>query len=99
MVNAFEKLQKSQRQTLLMSDKKDNVNVDIKEKEFEHRKWLDKERLKIQREELEYKKWLEKEKLKKGEIDNEEEDDGFIEALGIATEEVWKDEIENEKEE
>ncbi len=53
----------------------------------------------MQKEELEYKKWLEKQKLKKDEINTDEEDDGFIEALGIAAEEVWKDVEIEEKEE
>jgi hypothetical protein len=100
MVSAFEKIQKAQRQILGITDIKENINVDIKQREFEHKKFMDEERLKIQREELEYRKWLEKEKLKKDEINIDEEDDGFIEALGIATEEVWKDvEFEDKEEE
>ena len=94
LVSSIEKLQKMQRQSLELYD-----NKDIREKELEHKHWLEKEKLKLQKEEFEYKKWLEKEKLKKGDLDVDEEDDGFIEALGIATEESWKDVEIEEKEE
>ena len=99
LVNAFEKIQKTQRQTLGINDHKDVENKSIKEKEIEHKHWIEKQRLELQKAEFEYKKWLEKEKLKKDDVDVDEEDDGFVEALGIATEEIWKDVEDEEKEE
>lgn len=95
LVNAFEKIQKSQRQTLGIADYKDEINKTIKEKELDHKFWLEREKLKLQKAEFEYKKWLEKEKLKKDDIDTSEEDDGFIEALNLAAEEIWEDDIED----
>jgi phage terminase small subunit len=62
-----------------------------------HKKEYDNNRLKLQKEELEYKKWLEKEKLKKDDVSVDEEDDGFIEALELTAEDVWKDDIEDSK--